>query len=148
MHITKSLSLFQFSDCSRRRGIALRGIPSCQQCLCFTARSLPSHLKASLLFCTSLTPTHPSHFPPLLPFCIIHQSTDLLSSKMEKKKRDTNVTYIPSHCYSLLLLVIPFESPIDVTLWDVDILQMQHDSSGVYGSTCSTEMFLGDIQVH
>jgi len=66
----------------------------------------------------------------------------------KKKKRCSNVAYIPSHCYSLLLLVILFESPIDVTFWDVDTLQMQHNSSGVYGSTFNTKMLLEDIQVH
>lgn len=45
---------------------------------------------------------------------------------------------------------LPFSlnPPIDVTHWDVDILQMQHDSSGLYGSTFSTKMLLEDIQVH
>lgn len=67
---------------------------------------------------------------------------------VKKKKIDTNVTYTPSHCYSLLLLVILFEFLIDVTHWDVDIVQIQHDSSGVYGPTFNTKMLLENIQVH
>lgn len=145
MHITKSI--FNFKTTEGEGTPHLGGFQVVNSALFFTARSLPNHLKASLLFCTLLTPTHPSDFTPLVPFCIIHQSSDLLNRMLGKKKRRSNVTYILLHSYSLLLLVILFECPIDVTHGEVDILQMQHESPGVYGSTFNIKMLLG-FQVH